>query len=106
MIPHPMSAQNVREMCRSELLTTVERERRADSASVTVPKSGSHLGRRVFLALIAAARALKCAGLDPVSAMPYSVLLDYPFTYDSFSATLPSSTRKISTPRTWPSPQS
>ncbi|CAN5823042.1 hypothetical protein BH20CHL1_BH20CHL1_01990 [soil metagenome] len=29
----------------------------------------------------------------------------YPFTYDSFSATLPSRTLKTSTPRMWPSPQ-
>jgi hypothetical protein len=70
MIPHPMSAQNVRELCRTELLTTVERERRAALASTGVPKSGPAMGRRVLIALIVAARGLKSAALDPASALP------------------------------------
>jgi hypothetical protein len=70
MIPHPVSAQKVRELCRTELLTTVERERLANAASVSAPKTALPTGKRLVVALIAAARGLKSAVLDPVSAMP------------------------------------
>jgi len=69
MIPHPTTVQTVRELCRTELLTTVERERRAALASTSVRKSRLSTGMRLVMALYAVARALRNAVLDPVSAM-------------------------------------
>jgi hypothetical protein len=70
MIPHPTTVQTVRELYRTELLTTVERERRVNPASISAPKTALPTAKRLVVMLIAAARALKSAVLTPVSAMP------------------------------------